>query len=53
MVEELKQFYRKLQTRADPGLTVDMRVYPEDNHAGVFPGAVTRGLLAVFPTPHS
>ena len=53
MVEELKQFYRKLQTRADPGLSVDMRVYPEDNHASVFPGAVTRGLLAVFPAPQS
>lgn len=53
MVQELKDFYQKLQTRADPGLTVDMRVYPEDNHESIFPGAVTRGLLAVFPSPQS
>jgi uncharacterized protein len=53
MVDELKQFYRKLKTRRENGLTIDMRVYPEDTHSSVFPGAVSRGLLAVFPAPQS
>lgn len=53
MVEELKQFYRKLESRQDPGLTVDMRVYDGENHFSVFPGAVTSGLLAVFARPQS
>jgi len=53
MVEELKQFYRKLEARHDPGLTIDLRVYEGENHSSVFPGAVTRGLLEVFPTPQS
>jgi uncharacterized protein len=53
MVEQLKQFYRSLEQRHDPALTLAMRVYPEDTHASVFPGAVARGLLAVFPQPKS
>jgi predicted alpha/beta superfamily hydrolase len=53
MVEQLKQFYRSLEQRHDPALTLALRVYPEDTHASVFPGAVARGLLAVFPQPKS
>jgi predicted alpha/beta superfamily hydrolase len=53
MVEELKQFYRRLQTRGEPGAQFDLRVYPDESHASIFPGAVTGGLLAVFPPPQS
>jgi predicted alpha/beta superfamily hydrolase len=53
MVEQLKQFYRSLEQRHDPALNLALRVYPEDTHASVFPGAVARGLLAVFPQPKS
>ncbi|MBL8782499.1 MAG: alpha/beta hydrolase [Alphaproteobacteria bacterium] len=53
MVEQLKQFYRSLEQRHDPALSLALRVYPEDTHASVFPGAVARGLLAVFPQPKS
>jgi len=53
MVEELKQFYSKLESRADPGLSVEMRVFDGENHSSVFPGAVASGLLAVFGQPQS
>jgi predicted alpha/beta superfamily hydrolase len=53
MVEQLKQFYTSLEQRHDPALSLALRVYPEDTHASVFPGAVARGLLAVFPQPKS
>jgi predicted alpha/beta superfamily hydrolase len=53
MVDQLKQFYRSLEQRHDPALTLALRVYPEETHASVFPGAVARGLLAVFPVPKS
>jgi len=53
MVDQLKQFYRSLEKRYDPTLSLALRVYPEDTHASVFPGAVARGLLAVFPQPES
>lgn len=53
MVEQLKQFYGKLEARSDPALALTLRVYPEETHESVFPGAVARGLVAVFPPPQS
>ncbi len=53
MVDELKQFYRKLATRPEPGLEMTLRVYPDENHSSIFPSAITGGLLAVFPPPES
>jgi predicted alpha/beta superfamily hydrolase len=53
MVEQLKQFYRGLDARKDPALSLALRIYPEETHASVFPGAVARGLLAIFPPPQS
>jgi uncharacterized protein len=53
MVEELKQFYKRLEARREPGLQLTLRVYPDEGHASVFPSAVTGGLIAVFPTPQS
>jgi hypothetical protein len=53
MVEQLKQFCRKLEARRDPALSLTLRIYPEETHDSVFPGAVARGLLAVFPAPQS
>jgi uncharacterized protein len=53
MVEQLKQFYRGLEARKDPALSLTLRIYPEETHASVFPGAVARGLLAIFPPPQS
>jgi uncharacterized protein len=53
MVEQLKQFVNSLEARKDPALSLALRVYPEETHASVFPGAVARGLLAIFPPPQS
>lgn len=53
MVDQLKQFYGELRARREPGLQIDMRVYPDESHASIFPSAVTGGLLAVFPPPQS
>jgi predicted alpha/beta superfamily hydrolase len=53
MVEELKQFYKRLEARREPGAQFDLRVYPDESHASIFPSAVTGGLLAVFPPPQS
>jgi predicted alpha/beta superfamily hydrolase len=53
MVDELKQFYKRLETRREPGAQFALRVYPDETHHSVFPGAVTGGLLAVFAPPES
>jgi predicted alpha/beta superfamily hydrolase len=53
MVDELKQFYKRLEARREPGAQFDLRVYPDETHDSVFPSAVTGGLLAVFPSPQS
>lgn len=53
MVDQLKRFYTSLEARKDPALSLSLRVYPEETHASVFPGAVARGLLAIFPPPQS
>lgn len=53
MVDELKQFYKRLEARREPGAHFALRVYPDETHQSVFPGAVTGGLLAVFAPPQS
>jgi uncharacterized protein len=53
MEDDLAELVKKLRSRGNPGLKVTMRVYEDETHNSVFPGAVTRGLLTVFDRPPS
>jgi len=48
MVQDLKQFYKKLAARRNSGLELSLHICDGETHESVFPGAVTRGLLTVF-----
>lgn len=52
MVQQLTHFTKTLKAQRNPGLDVTFTVFPGETHESVFPGAVTRGLLAVFPEAH-
>jgi uncharacterized protein len=49
MVDDLTELVEKLKSRNYPQLSLRYRVYDGETHNSVFPGAVTRGLLTVFP----
>lgn len=46
MVEDLRDFDGALKSHRYPGLTTRMRVFPDEDHASVFPFIVTHGLRA-------
>jgi predicted alpha/beta superfamily hydrolase len=48
MVQELKQFCKKLEARRSSGLDLSLDIRDGETHESIFPGAVTRGLLTVF-----
>ena len=48
MVDDLEELVAKLKSRANPKLTLRLKIYDGETHNSVFPGAVTRGLLTVF-----
>jgi predicted alpha/beta superfamily hydrolase len=47
-VSNLYKMEARLRQRAYPGLDLTLQVFPGETHMSVFPGAVTRGLGAVF-----
>lgn len=51
MVDDLKELLSKLRKQKLPGLVISSRIFEGETHNSVFPGAVTRGLLAVFDAP--
>ena len=48
MVDNLLELIEKLKSRGNTKLKVRYQVFDGETHNSVFPGAVTRGLLAVF-----
>ena len=48
MVQQLKQFTKKLEAQGNSGLSVTLDVRDGETHESIFPGAVTRGLEVVF-----
>jgi len=51
MSGDLTEMYNRLKRRTGPEFAVTMRIYEDERHNSVFPGAVTRGLLTVFDPP--
>ncbi|HET9485249.1 MAG TPA: alpha/beta hydrolase-fold protein [Xanthomonadales bacterium] len=47
MESDLRRFADALRMRRDPRLGVDLQVFEQDNHDGVFPAAFTAGLIAL------
>jgi hypothetical protein len=48
MVQQLKQFTKRLEAQRNNGLRVTLDVRDGETHESIFPGAVTRGLEVVF-----
>jgi predicted alpha/beta superfamily hydrolase len=51
MAGDLTDLVKKLRSRDNPGLKAEMKIFEDERHNSVFPGAVTRGLLTVFDRP--
>lgn len=51
MPGDLAELYNRLKRRTGPDFAVSMRIFEDERHNSVFPGAVTRGLLTVFDPP--
>ena len=47
-VSNLYALEARLRERAYPNLNLDLRIFEGETHMSVYPGAVTRGLGAVF-----
>lgn len=49
MVADMKQFEKLLKSRRYPGLTIQSRVFADEDHFTVAPGIATRGLKWLLP----
>lgn len=49
MVSDMQQFEKLLKSRRYPGLRIESRVFPGDDHFTVAPGIATRGLKWALP----
>ena len=48
MADDLRAFADIMRNGAEGGVTVDIKVFPEENHDTVFPAALSRGLRVLF-----
>jgi predicted alpha/beta superfamily hydrolase len=48
MVPYLKEFHQRVEEGADSGLEMEIAIMGEVSHVSGFPGAITRGMMAVF-----
>lgn len=50
MVAHTRRFADRLHGRGYPGLQLETRVVPDEDHLTVYPAVLTRALLAMFPS---